>query len=287
MKAKDKMTIVVKKILVNMMALALTIAAQAQEETVDTAQFVAMYDYECRTQNDEAASITDRMQLVVQVGRTVTKSMPYSAYPVYDDNSKPDVAAGFQEALMHMPTVWTGYPNGQTTVREFIFPHDYEGYEPTPDIAWTLSDDTLTVSGYLCQQATATHRGVEWHVWYTDEIPSSAGPWRLRGLPGLIVKAVSEAHTFCLTELRKEASSITAPEHRPDVQRMKYAKLLKHRNEIYGNRQYAKNPAYYVPDLMGSITDMNVLNHNGQQLVLANGGHPLLTKAHVFQPLEF
>ncbi|MBO6018472.1 MAG: GLPGLI family protein [Bacteroidaceae bacterium] len=275
-----------KKILVTMMALTLTIAVQAQTETVDTAQFVAVYDYECRTQNDEAASITDRMQLVVQVGRTVTKSMPYSAYPVYDDNSKPDVAAGFQEALMHMPTVWTGYPNGQTTVREFIFPHDYEGYEPTPDIAWTLSDDTLTVSGYLCQQATATHRGVEWHVWYTDEIPSSAGPWRLRGLPGLIVKAVSEAHTFCLTELRQEASPITAPEQRPDVQRMKYAKLLKHRNEIYGNRQYAKNPAYYVPDLMGSITDMNVLNHNGQQLVLANGGHPLLTKAHVFQPLE-
>ena len=275
-----------QKILVTMMAFALTIAAQAQTETVDTAQFVAVYDYECRTQNDEAASITDRMQLVVQVGRTVTKSMPFSAYPFTDSGSKADVAAGFQEALMHMPTVWTGLPNGQTTVREFIFPHEYEGYEPTPDITWTLSDDTLTVSGYLCQQATATHRGVEWHVWYTDEIPSSAGPWRLRGLPGLIVKAESEAHTFCLTELRQEASPITVPEQRPDVQRMKYAKLLKHRNEIYGNRQYAKNPMYYVPDLQGSITDMSVLNHNGQQLLLANGGHPLLTKAHVYQPLE-
>ena len=275
-----------QKILVTMMAFALTIAAQAQTETVDTAQFVAVYDYECRTQNDEAASITDRMQLVVQVGRTVTKSMPFSAYPFTDNGSKVDVAAGFQEALMHMPTVWTGLPNGQTTVREFIFPHEYEGYEPTPDIAWTLSDDTLTVSGYLCQQATATHRGVEWHVWYTDEIPSSAGPWRLRGLPGLIIKAESEAHTFCLTELRQEASPITAPEQRSDVQRIKYAKLLKHRNEIYGNRQYAKNPMYYVPDLQGSITDMSVLNHNGQQLLLANGGHPLLTKAHVYQPLE-
>ena len=275
-----------QKILVTMMAFALTIAAQAQTETVDTAQFVAVYDYECRTQNDEAASITDRMQLVVQVGRTVTKSMPFSAYPFTDNDSKADVAAGFQEALMHMPTVWTGYPNGQTTVREFIFPHEYEGYEPTPEIVWTLSDDTLTVSGYLCQQATATHRGVEWRVWYTDESPSSAGSWRLRGLPGLIVKAESEAHTFCLTELRQEASPITAPEQRPDVQRMKYAKLLKHRNEIYGNRQYAKNPMYYVPDLQGSITDMSVLNHNGQQLLLANGGHPLLTKAHVYQPLE-
>lgn len=275
-----------KKIFVTMMALALTIAAQAQVETVDTAQFVAVYDYECRTLNDEAASVTDRMQVVVQIGRTVTKSMPYSAYPVYDGDAKPDVTAGFQEALMHMPMVWMGLPTGQTTVREFIFPHEYEGYEPTPDITWTLTDDTLTVSGYLCQQAMATFRGLEWHVWYTEEIPSSAGPWRLRGLPGLIVKAESEVHTFCLAGLRMEASPITAPEQNPEVHRMKYAKLLKHKNEIYGNRAYAKNPTYYVPDLQGSITDMSVLNRNGQQLLLANGGHPLLTKAHVYQPLE-
>ena len=275
-----------KKILVTMMALALTVAAQGQTETIDSTQFVAVYDYECMTQNDEGQDITDRMQLAVQVGRTVVKSMPRSAYPVYDGDAKPDVAAGFQEALMHMPTVWTGYPEGQTTVREFIFPHDYEGNEATPDIAWTLSEDTVTVSGYLCQKATATFRGVEWHVCYTEEIPSSAGPWRLRGLPGLIVEAKSEAHTFRLVELRQEHGAITAPVQNPEVHRMKYAKLLKHKNEIYGNREYAKNPSYYVPDLMGSITDMNVLNHNGQQLVLANGGHPLLTKAHVYQPLE-
>ncbi len=273
-----------RKILATMMALALTIAAQAQE-AIDTAQFVAVYDYECRTQDAEGTPVTDRMQLAVQVGRTVTKSMPLSAYQRTDEITSADAAMEFQEAMLHMPTVWTGYPEGQTTVREFIFPHDYEGYEPTPDIVWTLTNDTLTVSGYYCQTATCKFRGVAWTVCYTEEIPSSAGPWRLRGLPGLIVKAESEAHTFCLTELRKEASSITAPEHCPDVQRMKYAKLLKHRNEIYGNRQYAKNPTYYVPDLGGSINNMDVLNHDGQQLVFANG-RPLLTKAHVYQPLE-
>lgn len=273
-----------KKIMITTMALAVTIAAQGQVETIDTAQFVAVYDYECRTQDDEGQDVTDRMQVVVQVGRTVVKSMPRSAYRQSDESA--DIAADYQEAYMHMPTVWIGHPSGKTTVREFIFPHEYEGYEPTPDIAWTLTDDTLTVSGYHCQQATATFRGVKWHVWYTEEIPSSAGPWRLRGLPGMIVEAKSEAHTFRLAEVRQEASPITAPEQRPDVQRMKYAKLLKHKNEIYGNRQYAKNPMYYVPDLNGSITDMSILNHNGQQLVLANGGHPLLMKAHVYQPLE-
>lgn len=273
-----------KKIMLAMMALAVTIAAQGQVEVIDTAQFVAVYDYECRTQDDEGQNVSDKMQVVVQVGRTVVKSMPRSTYRQSDGSA--DIAADYQEAYMHMPTVWTGYPTGQTTVREFIFPHEYEGYEPTPYIAWTLSEDTMTVSGYLCQQATVTFRGVEWHVWYTEEIPSSAGPWRLRGLPGMIVEAKSDAHTFRLAEVRQESSPITAPEQSPDVHRMKYAKLLKHKNAIYGNREYAKNPMYYVPDLNGSITDMSVLNHNGQQLVLANGGHPLLTKAHVYQPLE-
>ena len=275
-----------RKIMLTMMAFVLTIAAQGQLEVIDTTQFVAVYDYECRTQDGEGQNVTDKMQVVVQVGRTVTKSMPRSTYRQSDESEEADVMADYQEAFMHMPTVWTGYPDGHTTVREFTFPHEYEGYESTTDIAWTLSDDTLTVSGYLCQQATATFREVEWHVWYTEEIPSSAGPWRLRGLPGLIVEAKNEAHTFRLVEVRQEASPITAPDQSPDVHRMEYAKLLKHKNAIYGNREYAKNPTYYVPDLNGSITDMSILNHNGQQLVLANGGHPLLMKAHVYQPLE-
>ena len=273
-----------KRLLYIILYIALAATASAQE-AIDTAQFVAVYDYECRTQDAEGTPVTDRMQVVVQVGRTVTKSMPLSAYQRTDEITSADAAMEFQEAMLHMPTVWTGYPEGQTTVREFIFPHEFEGSEPTPDIVWTLTNDTLTVSGYYCQTATCKFRGVAWTVCYTEEIPSSAGSWRLRGLPGLIVKAESEAHTFCLTELRKEASSITAPEHRPDVQRMAYAKLLKHRNDVYGNRQYAKNPTYYVPDLGGSINNMDVLNHDGQQLVFANG-RPLLTEAHVYQPLE-
>ena len=282
-----------KRLLYIILYMVLTASASAQE-VIDTAQFVAIYDYECRTQNDEDAPVTDRMQVVVQVGRTVTKSMPRSAYMKTNESAEEEdvIMAEHHEAVMHMPTVWTDYPLGMTTVRDWIFPHEFEGSEPTPDIAWTLTDDTLTVSGYLCQQATATHRGVEWRVWYTEEIPSSAGPWRLRGLPGLIVRAESEAHTFCLTELRQEATPITAPDKNPDVQRMPYAKLLKHRNDVYGNRQYAKNPFFHVPDLNGkilslggSIRNMTVFELGGQQLAFADG-HPLLTEAHVYQPLE-
>lgn len=266
-----------------MTALALTIAVQGQTETVDTAQFVAMYDYECRTLNDEDVPITARMQIVLQVGRTMTKCMPRSQYRV--EGEEVDIATSFQEAYMHMPTIWTGLPSGKTTVREFIYPREFEGYESTPDIKWSLLDDTVTVNGYHCQQATATFRGVEWRVCYTEEIPSSAGPWRLRGLPGLIVKAESDAHTFSIAELRQEASPITAPAQNPEVQRMKYAKLLKYRNEVYGNRQYAKKPTYYIPDLQSTLKEVFVMKFNNQDIIFANG-HPLLTKAHVYKPLE-
>ena len=46
-----------KKILVTMTALVLTMAAQAQISAIDTAQFVAVYDYECRTADDEGKNV--------------------------------------------------------------------------------------------------------------------------------------------------------------------------------------------------------------------------------------
>lgn len=274
-----------QKILVTMMAFALTIAAQGQE-AIDIAQFVAVYDYECRTQNDEGTPVTDRMQLAVQVGRTMTKSMPRSWYKRKDLRSREEFALDYQEALMHMPTIWINWPEGQTTVREWIFPNDFEGSEATPEIAWTLTDDTLTIGGYYCQTATCKFRGVEWRVCYTEEIPSSVGPWRLRGLPGLIVKAESEAHTFCIAEIIQESTPIMAPEKKPDVQRMAYAKLQKYRNGIYTNRQYAKSPFYYVTNLQETVTGAFGLYHDGQLQLFSNGERPLLTKAHVYHPLE-
>ena len=283
----------VLKIVTVMMALTLTIAAQEPTEVIDTAQLVAVYDYELKTQNDEGVPVTDKMQIVVQIGQKVTKSMPFSAYSKADVSLEQAIVASYQEALMHVPTVWRGLPLGQTTVREFIFPHEYESTEETPEIGWTLTEDTMTVSGYQCRQAKAIFRGVEWLAWYTDEIPSPAGPWRLGGLPGLIVQAESEVHRFNLSALRQETSLITMPDKNPEVHQLKYAKLLKYRNEIYGNSQYTKNPLYYISEfngrvisLGGAINHLVVLEIGGQDYLLADD-RPLLTKAHLYQPLEF
>ena len=285
-----------KKIFLSL-ALALAVSVQAQtKDSIDTAQFAAIYDYTVRTQDDEGTDVCDSIQVVVQVGQRVTKCMPMSRYQAETENTrempkdewKNLIATGHQEALTHMPTVWINHPEGETTVRDAIFPKEFEGYEPTPSLAWTLTADTLNINGYRCSRAEVTFRGVRWTAWYTEEVPSSVGPWRLRGLPGLIVKATGDAHTFTLTELRREASAITYASD-VKIERMKYPKLLKYRNEVFGSKQYPKNPAHHLPTNtdMGIENVFVIKNESGDGgYILVNDHIHMLQKAHVHQPLE-
>lgn len=87
---------------------------------------------------------------------------------------------------------------------------DYFTYqEPIPKINWDLSDSTRMVCGYLCHEATTSFRGRNWKVWYCD-IPKGVGPWKLNGLPGLILKAESadKEHLFEAISIRKAQSPI-------------------------------------------------------------------------------
>ena len=56
---------------------------------------------------------------------------------------------------------------------------------------WTLCEDTTSILGMECKKATTNFRGRYWEVWYTEDIPISQGPWKLCGLPGMILKANS------------------------------------------------------------------------------------------------
>lgn len=89
----------------------------------------------------------------------------------------------------------------------------YTYQEDIPQIDWVLSDSTKMICGYLCHQATAVFRGRNWVAWYCD-IPKSVGPWKLNGLPGLILAAQTEdkEHTFTAVSVRKSSSPITIPD---------------------------------------------------------------------------
>lgn len=61
--------------------------------------------------------------------------------------------------------------------------------EAIPQIDWKITTDTATLSGVKCQKATALFRGRTWIAWFAPDMPFQSGPWKLHGLPGLILEA--------------------------------------------------------------------------------------------------
>lgn len=66
----------------------------------------------------------------------------------------------------------------------------YRYEEPLSELKWSiLEDSTKTILSYECLMAQSDFHGRRWTVWFTPEIPIQDGPWKLQGLPGLILNA--------------------------------------------------------------------------------------------------
>jgi len=61
--------------------------------------------------------------------------------------------------------------------------------ETMPAISWKISADTASFGTLLCQKATTHFKGRDYTAWFCPDLPYHVGPWKLNGLPGLIVEA--------------------------------------------------------------------------------------------------
>lgn len=59
---------------------------------------------------------------------------------------------------------------------------------------WTLINEHKEILGFTAQKAIAEFRGRIYIAWFTNEIPRPYGPWKLFGLPGLILEAHDTAN---------------------------------------------------------------------------------------------
>lgn len=88
-----------------------------------------------------------------------------------------------------------------------------QGYytEPLSELEWTIAgDSTDTVLGYECFMAESDYHGRHWKAWFAPEIPLPYGPWKLHGLPGLILKAEADGgFTFEATGLENSDRTIS------------------------------------------------------------------------------
>ena len=85
--------------------------------------------------------------------------------------------------------------------------------EKRPQLKWKFVNETKKISKFNCKKATATFRGRKYIAWYTQEIPLPYGPWKIQGLPGMILEVKTDDNFIAILfkEIKYPVTNIPIP----------------------------------------------------------------------------
>ena len=86
--------------------------------------------------------------------------------------------------------VFKDYANNNSVCRDYV--KELVILSDTYTIDWKISAETKTLQEMVLQKAECDFRGRHYIAWFNPKIPIPDGPWKLRGLPGLIMEAYDE-----------------------------------------------------------------------------------------------
>lgn len=76
--------------------------------------------------------------------------------------------------------------------RQFIEKKAYLIDDTLKPIKWKITSESKMIGNYSCQKAEGRFKGRNYTAWFSLAIPYRTGPWKLCGLPGLILEAYDE-----------------------------------------------------------------------------------------------
>nr|WP_283950727.1 GLPGLI family protein [Chryseobacterium sp. pc1-10] len=131
-------------------------------------------------------------------------------------------------------------------VGKYIFSYD------EPKLVWETLSEIKEIKGYKCRLAkTTTDTGGEFYAWYTEDISIPDGPFRFKGLSGLILEVYNRNRTIEIyaTDVKKSEETIEA---------ITYDNLVNTKSKMQfleARKNYAENPSMYNGNL--KIVDSN------------------------------
>ncbi len=239
------------------------------EPPAQTADIECVYEY-CTTNEKGQREV---YSTILQIGRRSAKFTDYSTFQL--DSAILAGASDEQIEVFRLReekkepffdyTIFLNEPAGNMTVYGTITPDSYSYKEDLKAMRWTLTDGEKTICGCLCHKAECEYGGRKWTVWYSQDIPVSYGPWKLSGLPGLIMEAEDSDGTnkFEAIILRNGASAIT-PALEKNVTVTTRDKFVKAKN------MFESDPVSNLPP--EAISEMSVHKYDdGSRSIRING----------------
>jgi GLPGLI family protein len=171
--------------------------------------------------------VTDFMQ---RHNTTQTSPIHMGKRGKYDSWSEYHWSEYFKDLSEKVLTEYTRIPHGSIP--------NYYSIDSSYAQDWKLHDDTLTVTGYLCQKATCRFRGRNYTAWFATDIPINNGPWKFDGLPGLILKVYDDDNLYIFECINIENHKQKYPikilkQNYHKIERTKLLKLQRSLNENF------------------------------------------------------
>ena len=203
-----------KRIILTSAALALTVLTVSakpnkkdENKVIDKLKYTITYRTKSVRDTTKLDSVgrynygNDDMQL--EVGEKV--SYFYSAtYRAYEEELRKSVDAN----NIAVPTstsargsismdFYRNYPTGKSTYLDKVIREKFRITEPLEQPQWDIiADSTKQILNYDCQMARCKFKGRTWTAWFAADIPLDNGPWKLCGLPGLILRAYDSKQQY-------------------------------------------------------------------------------------------
>jgi GLPGLI family protein len=192
----------------------------AYAQKPDTAQILVHYKFtQVLDTNSRAHTYTENT--VLFVGKA---SASYKSYDRQLQNQL--FRRQMQEAITNSPdgnirldrhitgsgSEYYQFINDKKLVRKEVSMMDsYIINDDLPAINWHISGDKQAFGELSCQKATCHFKGRNYTAWFCPDLPVHVGPWKLNGLPGVIVEAYDAKKEVVFKFDRVEKAVLGAP----------------------------------------------------------------------------
>ena len=128
---------------------------------------------------------------------------------------------------------------------------------PVSSLRWNLGSDIKKIGEFDCQNAYCYVNGRKFEAWFTKSIPISEGPYRFKGLPGLVIEVYDDKKLFhfVLNGIKKGSIKSDLPKnHIPTTKE----------NFVNKRNEFLNDPAGVTKVYMGDRIkiDPQIVNNN-------------------------
>ncbi|PZU89297.1 MAG: GLPGLI family protein [Chryseobacterium sp.] len=154
--------------------------------------------YEYQFKRDSLADYYDKENMNLDINPDEVKFYPYS----YLKNDSLNKLRNYKSNM------WDDLPaikrkiNSDENISYILLGSDFFMIKTTDKINWELTTETKIEKGYKLQKATAKFGGRNWEAWFCKEINLNEGPYKFRGLPGLVFQIEDSKKNFIFSLIK-------------------------------------------------------------------------------------